>query len=42
VNPNTVAKFDARPPAEIIQSIEDNGMIVSQALSRLSALIGRK
>ncbi len=42
VNPNTVAKFDARSPAEIIQSIERNGVIVSQALSRLSALIARK
>ncbi len=42
VNPNTVAKFDARSPAEIIQSIESNGVIVSQALSRLSALIARK
>ena len=39
VNPNTVAKFDARSPAEIIQSIENNGRIVSQALSRLSTLI---
>jgi type I restriction enzyme M protein len=42
VNPNTVAKFDARSPAEVIRSIEDNGVIVSQALSRLSALIDRK
>jgi type I restriction enzyme M protein len=42
VNPNTVAKFDARSPAEIIQSIESNGVIVSQALSRLSTLIARK
>jgi type I restriction enzyme M protein len=42
VNPNTVAKFDARSPAEIIQSIESNGVIVSQALSRLSALVARK
>ena len=39
VNPNTVAKFDARSPAEIIQSIEKNGLVVSQALSRLSTLI---
>jgi type I restriction enzyme M protein len=39
VNPNTVAKFDARSPSAIIQSIEDCGLVVSQALSRLSALI---
>ncbi len=42
VNPNTVAKFDALSPSEIIQCIENNGVIVSQALSRLSALIARE
>lgn len=42
VNPNTVAKFDVRSPAEIIQSIESSGKIVSDALSRLSALISNR
>jgi len=39
VNPSTVAKFDDRSPAEIIQSIHDQGRIVYEALARLSALV---
>lgn len=40
VNPSTVAKFDDRSPAEIIQSIHDQGRIVTDALARLAALVG--
>lgn len=40
VNPSTVAKFDDRSPAEIIQSIHDQGRIVAEALARLAALVG--
>ena len=39
-NPSTVAKFDDRSPAEIIQSIHDQGRIVAEALARLAALVG--
>jgi type I restriction enzyme M protein len=39
VNPNAVMPVDERTPAEIIQSIEDQSRIVSQALTRLSMLI---
>lgn len=39
VNPSTVAKFDDRSPAEIIQSIHDQGRIVAEALARLAALV---
>jgi hypothetical protein len=42
VNPNTVARFDAHSLAEFIQNIESNGMVVSQALFRLSALVALK
>jgi len=39
VNPNAVATFDKRTPAQIIASIEDQGHIVTQALRRLNALL---
>ena len=39
VNPSTVAKFDDRSPAEIIQSIHHQGRIVAEALARLAALV---
>ena len=39
VNPSTMAKFDDRSPAEIIQSIHDQGRIVAQALARIAALV---
>lgn len=39
VNPNAVAKMDARTPAQIIQSIEEQGKIVSAALSKLKTLL---
>ena len=39
VNPNATAEVDGRSPAQIIQSIEDQGRIVSEALARLTALL---
>ena len=39
VNPNAVAKVDARTPNEIIRNIEAQGKIVSDALARLNALL---
>lgn len=39
VNPNAVAKVDARSPREIIGTIEAQGRIVSDALARLTALL---
>lgn len=39
VNPNVVAQVDNRSPAEIIESINAHGRIVSDALERLSALV---
>jgi type I restriction enzyme M protein len=39
VNPSTVAKFDDRSPAEIIQSIHAHGRMVADALSRLASLV---
>jgi type I restriction enzyme M protein len=39
VNPNAVATVEERTPAEIIASIDAQGRIVAQALSRLSALL---
>lgn len=39
VNPNTVAKVDARTPQEIISNIEEQGRIVSEALGRLRGLL---
>jgi type I restriction enzyme M protein len=42
VNPNAVIKRDSRTPEQIIQSIEDRGKIVSEALSRLRALLNQQ
>jgi type I restriction enzyme M protein len=39
VNPNVVVKLDTRTPAEVIQSIEDQGRIVSHSLETLRALL---
>lgn len=39
VNPKAEAKTDARTPAQIIQSIEAQGRIVTAALTRLNALL---
>jgi type I restriction enzyme M protein len=39
VNPSAVMTVDKRKPAEIIQSIQDQGRIVSEALTRLSSLV---
>ncbi|MBD8526234.1 N-6 DNA methylase [Pseudomarimonas arenosa] len=39
VNPNTVATVDKRTPAEIIDSIESHGRLVSDALARLRNLL---
>ena len=41
VNPNVVAKVDARTPAEIIENIAAQGRIVSSALDKLKLLMGR-
>lgn len=38
VNPNAVAKVDGRSPTQIIESIGQQGRIISQALGRLAAL----
>ena len=40
VNPSFVAEIDDRTPKEIIESIDAQGKIVSEALARLAALIG--
>lgn len=42
VNPNAIAKVDERTPEQIVANIEAQGVIVAQALSRLSALIKAK
>lgn len=39
VNPNAVTVLDDRTPAQIIQSIQDQGRIVAEALARLNALL---
>jgi len=39
VNPNVIAKVDARTPQEIIMNIETQGLIVSNALTKLSSLL---
>lgn len=39
VNPNAVAKVDERSPQEIIVSIEQQGVIVSKALAKLTILL---
>lgn len=42
VNPRAVVKRDDRTPEQIIQSIEDHGKIVSDALTRLRALLAQE
>lgn len=42
VNPNVVARVDRRTPQEIIGGIEQQGRIVSEALSRLTALLAER
>jgi type I restriction enzyme M protein len=39
VNPNVVVKLDTRSPEEVLQSIEDQGMIVGKSLEALRALL---
>ena len=39
VNPNMVVKVDSRTPAEIIDNIEKQGMIVTTSLSKLKRLL---
>lgn len=39
VNPNAVTVVDERTPSQIIQSIQEQGRIVSDALARLNALL---
>jgi type I restriction enzyme M protein len=39
VNPNVVVKVDERTPQEIIENIENQGVIVSEALQQLKALM---
>ncbi len=42
VNPRAVVKTDDRTPEQIIQSIEDQGKIVTDALTRLRALLAQE
>lgn len=42
VNPNVVAKVDARTPAEIIENIAAQGEIVATALARLKVLMAEE
>jgi len=42
VNPNAVVKVDTRTPEEIIESIAEQGKIVSEALTRLRTLLGEQ
>ena len=39
VNPNAVVKLDTRTPAQIIQSIEDQGAIIAKSLATLRTLL---
>jgi type I restriction enzyme M protein len=39
VNPNVMVKLDTRTPAEVIQSIEDQGKVVAKSLETLRALL---
>jgi type I restriction enzyme M protein len=39
VNPNTINRVDDRNPAQIIQSIQEQGRILADALARLNALL---
>lgn len=41
-NPNAVVTVDARTPAQIIQSIQDQGQIMAEALVRLNALVAQE
>ena len=42
VNPNATSEVDGRSPTEIIQSIQEQGRIVSEALARLGALLEKE
>ena len=42
VNPNAVTVLDDRTPEQIIANIAANGLIVSGALAKLSALMAAK
>lgn len=39
VNPNAVTKVDTRTPEEIIENIEVQGQIITEALGRLKTLL---
>jgi type I restriction enzyme M protein len=39
VNPNAVTKVDERTPQQIIDNIEQQGRIVSEALAKLATLL---
>jgi len=41
VNPNAIVKVDTRSPAEVIQSIEEQGEIVSKSLKALRMLLDK-
>jgi hypothetical protein len=41
VNPNAEATVDERTPTEIVQSIQDQGRVITQSLARLNALISQ-
>ena len=41
-NPNAVVTVDARTPAQIIESIQDQGRIMEEALERLNALVAQE
>lgn len=40
VNPNAIVKIDTRTPEEVIQSIEEQGKIVADALKALRGMLG--
>lgn len=39
MNPDATAQVDTRSPAQIIESIQEQGRVVNDALARLSALL---
>ncbi|CUR76272.1 N-6 DNA methylase [Achromobacter xylosoxidans] len=41
-NPNAVVTVDVRTPAQIIESIQDQGRIMEEALERLNALVAQE
>ena len=41
VNPNAIMKIDTRAPDEVIQSIDEQGQIVANALAKLRLLLRR-